>query len=72
MKLELDKITIGYSELTDSVFVGVAGKPGVWLHKKNITNEFITCAIAKWGGFREKLTSSDGKVYEISIKQLNP
>ncbi len=79
MKVELDNVTLGVSPLTETVFAGVSvplakGKPGqmVWKHKKDVTNEFISCVIEKWKGFKERILSSDGSIYEISVKQITP
>lgn len=49
MKIELDDLRLGASELTDEVFVGILDKKGMlWKHKKDITNDFIHAVIQIW------------------------
>jgi len=63
MKVELENLTIGVSPLTGEVFVGTTekGKPGVWKHKKEITNAFTFCIIEKFGpNHATKVTDQDG------------
>lgn len=69
MKIELENITLGHSPLTDSIFAGV-GNGRVWKHKKDVTNSFIDCVLSRWTGYKETIVASDGKKYEISVKEL--
>lgn len=69
MKVELDNITLGYSSLSGSVFAGTPLKPGVWRHKKEVTNDFLTCVINKWEDKSEIIQSGDDQ-WEITVKKL--
>lgn len=71
MKIELDNLRLGHAALSDKIYAGILSKDGkTWLNKVDVTNDFITAAIARWGGFKEVLTASDGKKYEITIKEI--
>jgi hypothetical protein len=70
MKVDLEKINLGHSPLTDKIFAGTSIKPGVWRNKIDVTNDFIGCVIARWAGHKESIKSSDGKVYEITVKEV--
>jgi len=68
----LQNIKLAKSALTDNIYVGYVDKTGKgWKDKKDVTDEFISCVIARWAGFKETLTSSDGDVYEITVKKKN-
>jgi len=72
MKVELDDLELRISPATDEVFVGIIQKnnPHVWKHKKDVTNGFLACAVARWSGFEQEITGADGKKYSISVKEL--
>ena len=70
MALKIEQITIGYSELTDSVFAGVLNKEGnKWLQKVDVTNAFLGCVISRWENKKETIRSGDNK-WEITVKKL--
>lgn len=70
MKVDLEKITLGHSPLTDSIFAGTIIKQGVWRNKVNVTEAFLNCAISLWGGKKGKITSEDGEEWEITVKKI--
>jgi hypothetical protein len=72
MQIDLEKVTMNISPLTDEVFVGVTEKnnPNVWRKKKNVTNEFLACVIARWNGYEQEIIDSTGKKYLISLKEV--
>lgn len=72
MKVDLEKINLGHSPLTDRIFAGTSIKPGVWRNKIDVTNDFLACVMSRWLGKREEIKSSDGKVYEIMVKEVVP
>lgn len=37
----IDKIDIGYSELSEKIYLGTLIKPGEWKEKKDITSRFL-------------------------------
>jgi hypothetical protein len=59
MKVELDNVTLGFSPLSESIFAGVYVKPGMWRHKVNVTQAFISCVIHKYKNSVEVI--SDGE-----------
>lgn len=74
MKVDIEKITLGHSPITDSVFAGISknnphGKGMMWQHKKDVTNEFIGCVIQRWENKKETIQSGDDK-WEITVKKL--
>lgn len=71
MKVDLEKVTLGHSPITDSVFAGTLVKPGLWKNKKDVTNEFIGCVISRWEGHKE-IISSGNSTWEISVKKISP
>ena len=72
MKVDLDKLEINISPLTDEVFIGVTDPkhPNVWKHKKNVTSGFLACVIQRWSGYKQQITSSNGKKYELTLKEV--
>jgi hypothetical protein len=69
MKVELDNVTLGYSELSGTVFAGTTIKPGVWRHKVNVTQAFIGCVIQKWGS-KQGIISDGENEWEITVKKI--
>ena len=69
MKVELEKLHMGHSPLTDKVFVGTVIKEGVWRNKTDLTNDFITCVISRWEGQKEVISSGKNK-WEITVKKI--
>jgi hypothetical protein len=69
--MKVEEIRLGKSALTDNIYAGKLDKAGIgFTQKVDVTGDFIGAAIARWNGFKETLTCSDGKKYEISIKEL--
>lgn len=70
MKIELEKLVLGHSSLTDKVHAGVLNKKGdLFLHKTDVTNSFIDCVIRRWEGQKETIGGGDNK-WEISVKRI--
>jgi len=69
MKVELEELRLGVSELTDECFVGVFEKnnPMLWRHKINLTNDFIHAVVQRWRNKKETF-NHDGYKYEVSVK----
>lgn len=73
MKIELEKIRLGISAISEQCFAGIASKDErMWLHKVDVHNDFIHAVITKWKGRSETVTAPDGTVYEISVKEIKP
>ncbi len=71
MKVELEKLRLGISAMSDQCFAGILSKNDrMWLHKVNVHNDFIHAVITKWNGQIETVTDANGTVYEISIKEI--
>lgn len=70
MKVELEKIALGYSELSGTVYAGVLNKnKSMWLHKIDVTDYFIDCVIKKYEGSIETISSGDEE-WEITVKKI--
>ena len=70
MKVDLEKLRMGHSPLTDHVYVGTSIKNGVWRNKIDLTNDFIGCVIARWENKTESI-SAGGQTWEITVKKVN-
>lgn len=70
MKVELEKITLGYSPLSEAVFAGIPLKDGQWRHKQNVTNSFMQSVISKFGGHVTVIEDNDGNKWEITVKSI--
>lgn len=68
-KVDLDKITLGHSPLTDKIFAGTTERPGVWRNKVDVTNAFIDCVINRWENQKETIQSGENR-WEITVKKL--
>ena len=69
--MKVEEIRIGKSALSDTIYAGKLDKKGIgFTQKHDITSDFIGAVIARWGGFKETLTCSDGKKYEITVKEI--
>ena len=70
MKVDLEKIMLGHSPLSGKIFAGTILKPGVWRHKVDVTDVFMGTVIDRFRGHIEVLECSDGKTYEITVKEI--
>ena len=70
MKVELEKLKMGHSQLTDNIFVGTIIKEGVWRNKFNMTNEFLFCVIARFEGKTESIIGENGEEWEVTVKKI--
>ena len=77
MKVELEKVRIGASPITDEVFVGITNKSGnLWLKKVNATNQFYDAVLSHFLGDARKTErilktgSSEFKITVERIKQI--
>lgn len=69
MKVNLEDLRLGVSELTDEVFVGIMEKNGMlWKHKINLTNDFIQAVVQRWQNQKQTFTRN-GYEYEVSVKK---
>lgn len=72
-RLGRSPLRLGKSAITEDIYAGYLSKDGkTWVKKENVTDEFISAVIARWGGFRETLTASDGTRYEVSVRIERP
>jgi len=70
MANKLELIELGYSELTDTVYLGIKNKSrNKWLTKKEVNNSFLDCVINKWEGKKE-VVSCGSHSWEISVKKI--
>lgn len=69
MKVELEKLKMGHSPLTDKIFVGTIISEGVWRHKVDMTNDFISCVINRWDGQKEVISAGENK-WEITVIKI--
>jgi len=70
MARKLYDLHLGHSPLTDRVYIGTLKKDNLWDEKHDVTNEFITCVLARFGGFVETFTREDGKKFEVTAREI--
>lgn len=69
--MKIEEIRLAKGALSDNIYAGKLDKEGIgFTQKHDVTSDFIGAVIARWGGFRETLTCSDGKTYEITVKEI--
>lgn len=69
--MNIEDVRIVKGALSDRVYAGKLNKSRTaFTQKKDVTNDFIATAISRWKGYKEVVSSSDGKRYEISITEL--
>ncbi len=72
MRVDLEKIRLGITPLTEECYAGVLKSDDEWKHKINVHNDFIHAVINCWKNKKQIVTTPDGTKYEIQVKQLNP
>jgi len=69
--MSIENIRIAKSALTDTIYAGYTDKSGItWKTKKDVTDDFLAAVIDRFSGFSETITCSDGKTYEIQVKEI--
>lgn len=72
-RVELDKVRLDYSPLTKRIQVGSTDAKGEnFLQKKDITGDFCRCVYAMFGDNDRIITVSNGKKFEVLIKEWKP
>ena len=72
MKVELDDLRLGVSDLTDTAYVGILekSKPNVWKHKKDVHNDFLHAVVTLFEGNPTELSNGE-KTYNIVVDEIN-
>lgn len=71
MKVELEKLRLSMTALTETIVVGIPSKDNIsMLHQKDITNDFIATLIEWNGNARRTVTGSDGTEWEITVREI--
>jgi hypothetical protein len=69
--MSIENIRIAKGAISDRVYAGYLNKDRqTWRQKHDITNDFLAAVIERWNGYAETVTSSDGKRYEISVREI--
>ena len=70
MKIELENVKLGHSELTDNIYAGKLNKAmNKWLQKVDVTNQFLDCVIKRWENKKETITCGSSQ-WEITCKKI--
>jgi hypothetical protein len=70
MKVDLEKVRLSMTAMTEDVCVGIPDKDNQsFVHKHNVTNDFIKTVIDWCGGYKRTI-SGGGKKYEITCKEI--
>ena len=71
MTVDLEKIRLSITAITDTIVIGIPAKDNKsFIHKKDVTNDFIKTLI-EWGGNYKRIVSGAGSKWEITIKKIN-
>lgn len=67
MKVELDKLRIAKSAITDNIYVGIPDKDNItWKESKDITSDFLK-AIIEYGANKRFSIKSKNDEYEVIV-----
>lgn len=69
-KVDLDKVELGFSELTDEVYIGTLTPNGLWRNKRNFKNSFLNIVIRFYEG-KTEIVRSGSSEWEITVKKSN-
>ena len=70
MKVDLEKVRLSVTAITEEVCVGILEKDNLsFRHKHNVTNDFIK-AVSDWCGGYKRTINGGGKKYEITCKEI--
>ena len=67
-----EKLKMGVSPITNTVFAGHLNKKGdMWLQKKDVTEQFLSCCLQYFEPGTESTISADGKpVVKITLEKI--
>lgn len=68
-RVDLNKVEIGFSPITEEVYIGTLTKTGLWNTKIPFKNKFLDCIIKLWEG-KTKTVKSGSSVWEITVKKI--
>lgn len=65
-KVELDKIRLGKSAITDHVYAGIPSrdKQG-FTSQTDVTNDFLKAVVERFGGYETVITVSNGQRWKL-------
>ncbi len=71
MKVELEKLRLAVTGVTESIVVGIPAKDGKnMLDQKDVTNDFVAAVILWCGTNGRIITASSGEQWDISVKKI--
>ena len=73
--MKLENLKLWYSGLSERFYAGFLreSKNATYAtHSLDVTDAVISAMINRWNGFRQEVVSSNGKRYEISVKEIHP
>lgn len=71
MKIELEKIRLGVTGISQEIVAGIPESDNKSMkHHTNVTSDFIKCIIDWCGGFKRTIKGSDGRKWEITVKEI--
>lgn len=69
----IENIRIAKGAISDRVYAGYLNKDKqTWRQKHDVTNDFLAAVIERWVGYEETITSSSGKRYSITVREIKP
>lgn len=72
MKVELSKIRLAKSVMTDNIYVGVPEKDMIsFKEKHDVTADFLKAVVDRFMGYKQVITLEGKPVCEITCKKLN-
>mgnify|MGYP000952643017 CR=1 FL=1 len=65
-----DNLVLAKGSLTDNIYIGTLNKAkDHWIHKRDITNDFLNAAIERWNGY-EEIIGCGNKKYKIRCEEI--
>lgn len=65
-KVELDKIRLAKSALTDHVYAGIPSRDNLgFTSQKDVTNDFLKAVVERFGGYETVITVSNGQKWKL-------
>ncbi len=68
-KVDLEKVEIGFSEMTQEVYIGTLTPNGLWRNKRLFKNSFLNIVIKYWEGKTEVVKCGSSE-WEITVKKI--
>lgn len=67
----IENLRVAKGAISDRLYVGYLNKDQqTWRQKHDVTNDFLAAVIDRWAGYEETITSSNGKRYVVTVREI--